>query len=104
VFAVPLTAAGTWRGGIGLQVFTLNLVENNGVVSGTGTITNTNTGTRAVSVTGTFTTPNVNLLLTSGTLQPVQLRGVIGTTINGTVEGSGFSGEQISLVSIPDSR
>lgn len=92
------TVAGTWMGVTGLQTLTMTLVENGGVVSGTGTLTNTPTGTRAMTVAGTHTGTSLTATLSSGTLQPVNLQATVsGNGMSGTLTGSGFAGDPIML-------
>jgi hypothetical protein len=94
------SVAGTWTGAVGQQQLSLTLVESGGLVNGTGTLANTPTGTRALTVTGTFKTTNGTLdaTLTSGTLQPFNLHGaIIGGTMVGSLNGSGFDNASITL-------
>jgi hypothetical protein len=93
---VPLT--GAWVGTIGSQVLTLNLSEAGGVVSGSGTLTNTPSGTRALVAGGTLNGAALNVTLTSGSAQPFALTGTqLGTTISGSLTGSGFNANAITL-------
>lgn len=92
------TVAGRWTGVIGGQMLDVTLVENSGVVNGTGTITNTPTGTRALTITGTFANPAFTATMTSGTIQPINLSATVsGNQMNGTLNGSGFTGDAIIL-------
>ena len=100
----PATLTGSWGGVAVTQPTTLTLLENNGVVSGTGTIANTPTGTRALTVTGIFTNgTNFSLTLSSGTIQPINFSGTLNRTVTapqqliGTFTGSGFNGEAVIL-------
>ncbi|HKW13084.1 MAG TPA: hypothetical protein VJS69_01220 [Candidatus Krumholzibacteria bacterium] len=97
----PIDLNGTWSGGLGSQMVTLTLLDNNGNVSGSGTITNTPTGTRAQVVTGVFTKPAFTLTLSSGSAQPVSFSGTyhpsIPAQLVGTFVGSGFTGDAIIL-------
>lgn len=101
------TVSGTWTGTIAgtAQTLTMTLVENSGVVNGSGTLTGTPTGTRAQVINGTFLNGNVALTLTSGTVQPFSytaaLNIVTGSTLTGTVTGSGFAGESLVMQKTP---
>jgi hypothetical protein len=76
----------------------VTLVENSGVVDGTGTITNTPSGTRALTITGTFANPSFTATLRSGTTTPFNLAATVsGNQMNGTLNGSGFTGDAIIL-------
>lgn len=92
------SVSGTWSGVTGAQVLTMTLVENGGVVTGSGTLTNTPTGTRAQTVTGTFASPTLDVTLSSGSVQPVALHGTVGgNSMAGSLTGSGFTGDAITL-------
>lgn len=97
-FGVSVT--GTYAGtNQGISV-TLTLTETSGTVTGTGTIVE-GANTFPVTITGTFSAPNVNLNMTSPQLQgPVQLTGTVsddGSTINATMNGSGLTNFTITL-------
>lgn len=92
------SVAGVWIGNTGGQTLSLSLVENAGVVSGTGTLTGTSTGTRALIVSGTFSNPSVTATLSSGTLTPFSFQGTLsGTQVAGALSGSGFTNDAITL-------
>lgn len=93
------TVSGTWSGVVAGQTLSLTLIENAGSVNGTGTITNTPTGTRALTVTGTFVNPTFTATMTSGTVQPIALQAsVVASRMTGSLTGSGFTGEAITLM------
>lgn len=105
IFVLPpgygLSVTGRYTGsnqGISVD---LTLTENNGNVTGSGTIVDGQQSTFSISVSGTFNAPNVNLTLTSAQLQePIQLTGTVandGSSINGTMSGSGLSNFSITL-------
>jgi hypothetical protein len=76
----------------------MTLVENGGVVTGSGTLTNTPTGTRAQTISGTFASPTLDVTLSSGSVQPVALHATVsGNSMTGNLTGSGFTGDAISL-------
>jgi hypothetical protein len=93
------TVQGTWSGSVQGQVLTLSLTESGGAVAGSGTITGTYTGTRALTVAGSFEPPHVSITMTSGTMQPLNLTATLaGKTMTGSLNGSGFTGEGITLM------
>lgn len=90
--------AGAWRGTVGTQILSITLVENNGVVTGSGTLTNTPTGTRAGTITGVLSGSRLSVTFSSGTLQPFNLDATVtGSAITGALNGSGFAGDAITL-------
>lgn len=95
------TISGTWTGVTGPQPVSLTLLESNGTVNGSGTISNTPTGVRALSITGIFNPDGVHfsLTLSSGTAQPVNYTGTYNGVkqLVGTFVGSGFTGETVIL-------
>jgi hypothetical protein len=92
------TVDGQWIGTIGSQDITLNLVQSGSAVSGSGTITNTPTGTRALSIAGAYTPPSIAVTLSSGSVDPMSLQAsVAGASMTGSLTGSGFTGEGITL-------
>jgi hypothetical protein len=97
------TITGTWGGVAFNQPTVLTLLETNGTVSGSGTISGTPVGTRALTVTGVFTNgTNFALTLSSGTAQPINYAGTYNPNGNppqliGTFNGSGFNGEAAIL-------
>jgi hypothetical protein len=87
---------GTWSGTTGGQTITLDMIENGGAVTGTGTITGT--PTRALTVAGTYSAPTLVVTLTAGLAPAVSLRGTVnGATMAATLTGSGFTGEGITM-------
>lgn len=98
--APPPTVTGTWAGFTGSQKLTITITENAGTVGGSGTITNTSTGTRALSITGSWSRPTLSITFSSGTAQPFNLTANLnpaGTNLAGPLNGSGFSGEVMSM-------
>lgn len=97
---------GYWVGQVGTQQMQITIVERDGLVTGTGTVQNTPTGTRAVTITGTLINDIVDLAFTSSTAQPFTLhaRLYIATDqyhMEGALQGSGFTGENIHFVQFP---
>ena len=94
-FGVEVT--GTYTGSGNGFTLSLMLTENAGTITGSGTI---NVGQAVpLTVSGTFNAPNVNLTLSSQ-FDPIALTGTVsddGDTINATLNGSGFSNEQVTL-------
>jgi hypothetical protein len=99
--APNVSLAGRWVGSIGTQTIDLTLTESSGTVAGSGTISNTPTGTRALTVSGTYTAGpigHVDVTLSSGTAQPFALSGqVYATSILGSLNGSGFTGDVVTF-------
>jgi hypothetical protein len=96
--APKVTVAGTWTGVASTQALTMTLVENSGSVTGSGTLTNTPAGTIALVISGTFTGSTVSLTLASGLHPAINLSGtIVGNTMSGSLQGSGFSGDAITL-------
>jgi hypothetical protein len=90
--------SGSWAGAVNSQTLSLTLVEKAGVVSGTGTLSGTADGMRAVTVNGTFADPSLTAVISPGTFQPFNLQATLsGTTLSGTLSGSGFSGQAITM-------
>jgi hypothetical protein len=93
-----VTVAGTWAGVTGAQVLTVTLAENSGTVSGSGTLTNTPAGTIALTVSGSFVGSTVSLAMTSGLHPAFNVTGTVaGNTMTGALQGSGFTGDAITL-------
>lgn len=98
IIPVVYTATGTFTGVIGSQALSVTLLQSGSAVSGVGTITNTPTGTRALSITGSFTSPNLIVTITSGSTTPFSLQGTIGAdAIAASLTGAGFNGDALSL-------
>jgi len=100
--APKVTVAGTWSGVTASQVLTITLTESSGSVSGSGTLTNTPVGTIAITVSGSFVGSTVSLALTSGLHPAINLTGTVaGNTMTGALQGSGFTGDAITLTRSP---
>ena len=95
-FGVSVT--GTYAGTGNNFTLTLTLTETSGAVTGSGTI---NVGQSVpLTVSGTFNAPNVNLTLSNPQFDPIQLTGTVsdnGSSINATLNGSGFNNEAVTL-------
>jgi hypothetical protein len=94
--------SGQWRGTATVQGSTLTvnlqIVENNGVVNGNGTITLANPV--AVSATGTYNFPSVALTIRSSGLEDLNFTGTLGAdgrSLSGSMSGSGFDNFAITL-------
>lgn len=91
---------GTWRGTFtdkgdvgGIQ---MTLQEANGAVTGAGSLSITDA--LAVTVTGTYSPPHVSLTLSAPGVENVNLSGTVGeTTLDGTLNGSGFFGSGLTM-------
>lgn len=99
--------SGFWQGLLtGNQVLSMTILENSGIVTGTGTLTNTPSGTRAQTVSGTFANGMLDATFTSGTAAPfilhatygvVTIQGMQAPQLTGTINGSGFNAESVIL-------
>ena len=93
-----ISATGTWTGVVGSQALSVTLVENSGIITGNGTLSNTPSGDRAQTVNGTFAAPTLSATMTSGTVAPINLQGTVtASTIAAALTGSGFSGDAVTL-------
>lgn len=100
----PATVTGSWAGTDGTRSFKMTIVENSGVVSGTGTLVHPTLGTFAAIVNGTFLSGKLNVTFSGGftsfayqaTLDPTN-----GATLSGTLTGSGFSGDALVMTKTP---
>lgn len=91
------TVTGSWIGTTGGQTLSFALVENSGAVTGSGSLTGIG-GPFAQTISGTFVNPTLTITLTSGQHPPFTLTATLsGTALNGTLSGSGFQGEAITL-------
>lgn len=97
--AVVSPVSATWSGVIStsLQSLSVTLVENSGVVNGTGLLS-FSPSPLALTVTGTYTAPALTLTITSGLYPAIQLTGTIsGKVLTATLTGSGFTGDAVVL-------
>lgn len=95
-----ISVTGTYAGSNQGVTVTLTLTESSGNVTGSGSIVE-GQNTFPVTVSGSFNAPNLNLSLTSPQLQgPITLTGTVadnGSSINGTMNGSGLNNFPITL-------
>lgn len=91
---------GAWRGSVGSQVIALSLAQTGSVVSGSGTISGTPRGTLAMTVNGTFAHPTLSITMTNSLVQASNITATMTNSgvLSGAIQGSGFTGEAISLV------
>ena len=94
------TVAGNWTGTgtTSAGSFTVNLIlaENSGSVTGTGTISGSTS--IALTVTGTYSAPSVGLTFSSPGFENLNFSGTVsGKTMTGTLNGSGFTGNAVTL-------
>jgi hypothetical protein len=94
------TVAGSWSGTgtTSTSSFTLSLIlaENSGAVTGTGTLSGGSS--IALTVTGTYSAPSVGLTFSSPGFENLNFSGTVsGKTMTGTLNGSGFAGNAITL-------
>jgi hypothetical protein len=100
-YAVTVTVAsvaGTWVGATAAgQILSISLVENSGVVSGSGSLTGAG-GPFAQTISGVFVAPTLTLTLSSGLHPPFNLQATLaGSTMTGALNGSGFANDAITL-------
>ena len=92
---------GLWGGFLGSQEFKMGLGDSNGVVAGSGTITSPSTGSRGFTVSGSYekgTTGHLNVMLTNGSTLNINLVADVSLlSMTGTLNGSGYNGNVITL-------
>lgn len=98
----PPSLGGSWAGSTTIQglVFSLSaqLVENNGVVNGNGTLTYQNP--LAVTITGTYNFPSVSMTIRASGFEDLNYSATLGAdgrTLSGTMSGSGFDNFGLTL-------
>jgi hypothetical protein len=97
--AITVTSAlsGTWTGNLSGASLTMTLVEAGGIVNGNGTFVSGATSL-SLTVTGTFAAPTVALSAAAQGYAPMNITGALnGTTITGTVNGSGYVNTAVTL-------
>ncbi|HWP36031.1 MAG TPA: hypothetical protein VNL18_00615 [Gemmatimonadales bacterium] len=94
------SASGTWTGAVGSATFTLTLAEQRGgTITGAGSARATG-GAVSLTVTGTHVHPSISLTLRSTGFEDLNYTGqfINDNTISGSLNGSGFTGETLTLV------
>lgn len=100
ISVVPLNVTGTWIGNTALsqQTLDITLIDVSGAVSGSGTLSSSTLGLLAQTVSGAFIAPTLTVTLTSGAHPPFVLHATLsGNNLVGTLNGSGFVNESITL-------
>jgi len=93
----PVEVEGAWTGAIGSETLSFTVQETSGTVSGSGSLNSTSQAI-AVTVSGTFARPAVNLTLTADGFNPIAIQANVGeTTLNGSANGSGYVNAVVSL-------
>jgi len=101
----PPTVTGTWTGffttagGAPVDV-SLLLTESSGQITGSGTFAVGSAGALAFNITGVHSFPSMSITMTSSGLNDANYAGTVdpaGTTINGTLNGSGFVNQSLTL-------
>jgi len=89
---------GGWSGSNAGITLTMALNENRSSVTGDGNITSIN-GSFALTISGTFADPSVALTMSATGFQDLSFTGSLtsGTSMTGTLNGSGFNGFSITL-------
>jgi hypothetical protein len=93
------TLNGTWQGTVSGATLRVTLHENNHAVTGNGTVSIPGVGSAPVTVTGTVTDPDFDLLVDAGDAGSVEAVGTIsadGTHLNGTAT-MGESSEEFTM-------
>jgi hypothetical protein len=81
-----------------LTALTLTLAESNGAVTGAGSLT-IGTTPFALTATGVYSSPHLALILTNQFYQSIDLEVTVGAkALTGTLNGSGYTSQAISLV------
>lgn len=100
---LPNEIAGSWSGTSQTttgNTFSVNLTlaEASDQITGNGVLSVPGSGGIAVAATGTFSDPNFTITLSSQGYQDMAFVGAVdGDAISGTLTGSGFSGQAVSL-------
>ncbi len=93
----PTTVTGTWVGTSSGATVNLVLTENSGTVSGSGTMV-AGTASIALTVAGSHNGASVSLTFKTSGFQDTNLTGTFaGNSITGTLNGSGFVNEPVTL-------
>lgn len=89
---------GTWTGSVDVGTFTLTIAQDGSDLSGSGNVSNEG-GSIALNFTGTRSGTSISLNITSSGFQDLDYSGTIqsSTRITGTLHGSGFQGESLTL-------
>ncbi len=93
------SASGTWTGVMTIGTMTLTLAEDaGGSITGAGNIQGSGEGV-SLTVTGTHVHPSITLTLRSSGFQDANYTGkfVTENTISGSLTGSGFNNETLTL-------
>jgi hypothetical protein len=93
--------AGTWQGTIVSLVMRVSLADNNGTITGTGTMTQNGTPF-ALTVTGSRNLSSFTLNVAEVDHEPFTFTGTVlgsgtGTTLTGVANGAGFIDQSITL-------
>ena len=92
---------GVWQGTIVTLVMRVTLTDNNGTISGTGTMTQAGVPF-ALTVSGTRNGSNFALNVAEAEHEPFEFTGSVqgtgsGTTLTGVANGSGFVNQPVTL-------
>ena len=99
------TVSGNWIGSYSYtyagqrynETVTMNLVDNHGIVSGVGTM-GSGSSASAETLSGTFNPPNITLIIHDNTSADAVFTGtVMGSTMSGVLNGSGFVNDAITF-------
>lgn len=92
------SASGTWSGGVGSATLTLTLTEDDGAVTGAGSLAGPG-GSIALTAQGTHAHPSMSLTLTSQGFEDLNFQGefVDDDSVDGRLNGSGYQNDAITL-------
>lgn len=97
----PIQVEGAWSGPVTFSsgssgTLSFTVTETAGSVTGSGTLVGSTSA--ALSVSGSYSEPNVSLTLSSPGFQPINLTGVVSSSsLTGTINGSGFLNSAVTL-------
>jgi hypothetical protein len=93
---------GPWQGTLINAALTMTLSETGGVISGTGNIIFGGVQSLPLTYTGTYNAPNITITATPAGFQPFTITAVVSlTSMVGTINGSGFVNEPLTLTKQP---
>lgn len=97
------SVSGTWSGtiaGTQSQVLSMTLLDVSGQVIGSGSLSPTPSGSLGLAISGSFAAPTFTATMQSGTYPTIVFSGTLSgdeQAINGSVQGSGFTGQTVTL-------
>ncbi len=93
-----ITTAGSWTGTTGGATFDLVLTQNNGTVTGSGSLLSPTSATVPLAITGSYAAPTASLTFAPTGFSSINFTGtVVATTMTGVLNGSGFTNVAITF-------